>query len=145
MQPDFRFCKSVTIKALASEVWEALTSIPSMRQWMSEDPLLIATSWASGSPITISGDMHGVQFENQGTVLQFEQEQVLSYSHLSSLSQLPDEPGSYSVCTFTLMPAQEGTRLTLTWHNFPTEAIYRHLAFYWNVALEILKKFIEQQ
>lgn len=53
-------------------------------------------------------------------------------------------PESYSVFTFDLTPVAQQTSLTLTLHNFPTEAIYKHLAFYWNVASEGLRKLIEQ-
>ena len=34
--------------------------------------------------------------------------------------------------------------LTLTITNFPTEAIYKHLDFYWRTALEVFKRFVEQ-
>ena len=35
------------------------------------------------------------------------------------------------------------TELTLTLSNFTTETIYKHLNFYWNTTLEVLKNFIE--
>lgn len=31
----------------------------------------------------------------------------------------------------------------LSLSNFPTESIYKHLAFYWDITLELLKKLIE--
>jgi hypothetical protein len=37
------------------------------------------------------------------------------------------------------------TRLTVTVSNFPTETIYKHLAFYWNVTPVILKRMIEKE
>ncbi|MCB0126312.1 MAG: hypothetical protein KDE58_28840 [Caldilineaceae bacterium] len=75
--------------------------------------------------------------------MQFEPEQVVQYTHLSSLSELPDQPESYTSLEFRLAPVGPQTALTLTLRNFPTEAIYKHLAFYWNVALEIVKKRLE--
>ncbi|HEY8894738.1 MAG TPA: SRPBCC domain-containing protein, partial [Niastella sp.] len=80
----------------------------------------------------------------KGTVLQFEPGKVLSYSHLSSLSRLPDQPNNYTVITFNLAPLQDQTSLTLTINNFPTETIYRHLDFYWRTTLVMLKKFTEE-
>jgi hypothetical protein len=82
--------------------------------------------------------------ESNGTVLVFEQEKKLQYNHLSSLSRLPDELENYSIIEFILSPIENQTILTITLSNFPTEEIYRHLAFYWNVTLEILKKQIEK-
>ena len=138
------FSKTVIINATSSKVWAALTQPALMKEWMSEPGINIITDWNEGAPFSINGDLHGIPFENTGTVLRFSPNSVLSYSHSSSLSNLPDVPGSYTVFEFRLTPAEGGTGLTLTITNFPTEAIYRHLAFYWNVTLELLKKFIEQ-
>lgn len=137
------FSKTVNINARPSEVWKALTDQGMMRAWMSDSPIDITTNWKVGSPITIQGDLYKKRFENKGVVLQFEPEQVLQYSHLSSLSRLPDELENYSVITFSLTPVEDQTTLTLTLSNFPTETIYKHLAFYWSVTLELIKSFIE--
>ncbi|MCW3121393.1 MAG: Activator of Hsp90 ATPase 1 family protein [Flavipsychrobacter sp.] len=138
------FNKTVVINTTASQVWAALTQPLLMKQWMSEPGINIITDWKVGGSFIINGDLHGIPFENTGKVLQYSTECVLAYSHSSSLSNLPDVPGSYSVFEFRLTPVEDGTNLTLTITNFPTEAIYRHLVFYWNVTLELLKKFIEQ-
>jgi uncharacterized protein YndB with AHSA1/START domain len=141
----YRIEKTVLINAPANTVWETLTQPYLMKQWMGEEDmnLHIQTSWIVNSPISISG-FHHLPFVNKGTVLQFEPEKVLSYSHNSSLSRLPDEPGSYSIITFNLTPTEKQTALTLTITNFPTETIYRHLEFYWQTAIQLLKKFIER-
>jgi uncharacterized protein YndB with AHSA1/START domain len=137
--------KTITIDAPASRVWDALTNPERMKQWMAETEIDIFTDWKVGSPLVIRGNLHGIKFENTGTVLQFEPEKVLQYSHLSSLSRLPDRPESYSVVEFRLAPVEHRTTLTMTVSNFPTETIYKHLAFYWNVTPEVLKRLIEQQ
>ena len=137
------FSKTVVINTPASNVWAALTQPTLMKEWMSVPGINIITDWKEGGPFIINGDLHGIPFKNTGTVLQHSSESVLAYSHSSSLSDLPDVTGSYSVFEFRLTPVEDGTSLTLTITNFPTEAIYRHLVFYWNVTLELLKKFIE--
>ena len=111
---------------------------------MFEKEIEIITDWQVGGPIITRGDLHGIPFENNGRVLQFEPEKVLRYSHLSSISRLPDKPESYAVFDFRLTPIGNQTSLTLTVSNFPTESIYKHLVFYWNVTLEIFKKMLEQ-
>jgi len=139
------FNKTIHINTPASRVWDALTNPESMQKWMSETRIDIVTDWKVGNPIVIRGNLNGKNFENNGTVLQFEIEKILRYDHLSSLSRLPDKPENYSVLEFRLVPMEDQTTLTLTLSNFPTETIYKHLAFYWNVTLEILKRMIEEQ
>jgi uncharacterized protein YndB with AHSA1/START domain len=136
--------KTVVINALATNVWKALTQPFLMKQWMGEEEmnLHIQTSWAVNSPITISG-FHHLPFVNKGTILEFNEEKVLSYSQNSSLSRLPDEPENYSVIKFNLSPSDTQTALTVTITNFPTETIYKHLEFYWQSTIVLLKKFVE--
>jgi uncharacterized protein YndB with AHSA1/START domain len=138
------FNNNIIINAKPAKVWEVLTNSQLIPKWMAESEIEIITSWQVGSPIIIRGDLHGMPFENTGSVLQFEPEKLLRYSHLSSLSNLPNEIDSYSVIEFSLQPKGNQTVLTLTLSNFPTEEIYRHLVFYWSVTIEILKEFIER-
>lgn len=139
--------KTVDINAPASKVWHILTTPEIMKRWMISDDIQISisTDWKVGNPMVIRGNMGGKDFENNGMVLQFEPEEVLRYSHLSSLSKLPDQPESYSIIEFKLKPTETRTILTLTLSNSPTESIYKHLVFYWNVTLEVLKRMIEKQ
>lgn len=135
--------KTVTINAPTATVWQMLTDPRLMQQWMAESELEILTDWTVGNPILIRGELHHLPFENKGVVLQFVPEQLLQYTQLSSISALPDQPESYAVLTFQLTPTATQTALTVTVTNFPTETIYKHLAFYWTVVLEILKRKIE--
>lgn len=137
------FHKGISVQASAATVWSALTILEKMRQWMSEFPIEVKTNWEIGQPITITGALYKKPFQNNGTVLAFDKEQKLSYTHLSSISRLPDEPTNYSVLEFMLEPDGDMTKLSLTISNFPDETIYHHLAFYWNVTMEMLKKFAE--
>jgi uncharacterized protein YndB with AHSA1/START domain len=139
--------KTIEINAPTSKVWDALTAPELMKKWMvdTETEINIATDWIVGNPINMYGKLHRMKFTNMGTVLQFEREQVLEYSHLSSLSRLPDQPSHYSIIKFRLTPVEARTNLELTLSNFPTESILKHLVFYWNVTLELLRKTIEEQ
>jgi uncharacterized protein YndB with AHSA1/START domain len=137
--------KTVNINASTSQVWHVLTTPELMKQWMMSDiEIDLITDWKVGSPLVIRGNMNGKNFENRGTVLQFEPNKTLQYSHLSSLSRLPDRPENYAMVEFRLKPKDERTTLTLTLTNCATESIYKHLAFYWNVTLEVLKQMIEK-
>jgi len=139
--------KTIVIDAPPFKVWDAVTNPELMKKWMadSETELNISTDWIVGRPIIMYGKLHRMKFENKGRVLQFEPGKILQYSHLSSLSRLPDQVKNYSIIEFRLAPIENRTSFTLTLSNFPTEAILKHLVFYWNVTLEILKKMIEEQ
>jgi uncharacterized protein YndB with AHSA1/START domain len=133
----------ITISAPPLKIWEALTDPIHMKKWMSDEEIMVITDWKTGGPISVQGELHQLHFVNTGTVLQFDPGKVLRYSHLSSLSNLPDIPQSYSVLEFRLTPSNGQVILTLILTNFPTESIYKHLLFYWETTLKILKKFIE--
>ena len=137
--------KTIRINASTSKVWNALTNPGLMKKWMSKTEINIFTDWKVGNPFVIRGRLHGINFENRGMVLQVEPEKILQYNHLSSLSRLPDQLENYSMLEFRLAPINEETSLTFTASNFPTESIYKHFAFYWNVTLEILKRMIEAE
>ena len=103
--------KTVNINAPTSKVWDALTNPELMKKWMSETEIHIITDWKVGNPIIIRGNLHGINFENNGKVLRFEPEKILQYSHLSSLSRLPDKPENHSVLDFRLAPVEDQTAL----------------------------------
>jgi uncharacterized protein YndB with AHSA1/START domain len=137
--------KTIIIEALPFAVWDALTNPEVMKQWMGEAELeiKIITDWQIGTPIVIKG-FHHVRFENKGTILRFEPNKVLEYNFLSSLSRLPDTHENYTIVQFRLMALDNQTSLTLTVNNFPTEAIFKHVDFYWRTTLDIMKKVIEK-
>lgn len=137
--------KQVTIAAPPTKVWRALTDIDLMPQWMAETGMEIITDWQVDHPIIMQGRWHKMRYKNVGVVLQFVPGEILSYSHLSSISRLPDLQENYAVLTFTLSPAAENTLVSLTLSNSPTFTIQKHLELYWNVTLEELRKFVEQQ
>jgi len=135
----------VAIAASPGEVWHVLTTPALMAAWMGEPEmqLEIDADWRVGAPVEIRG-VHHVAFRNTGTVLRVEPERALAYTHLSSLSRLPDTPENHTEITFALTAAGEGTSLTLTLSSFPTESIARHLDFYWRTTLAILKQAVER-
>lgn len=141
----FRIEKTVLINSTPSLVWKTLTEPALMKQWMGDAvmEINIQTTWQVNGPIVISG-FHHLQFENKGTVLQFEPEKVLRYNFISSLSRLPEIPENYTIIEFALSPIDNQTSLTLVITNFPTETIYRHLDFYWRTTIELIKDLIEK-
>lgn len=137
--------KTVIINTIPSTVWEFLTNPQLMKKWMFDTEMDIITDWKVGNPITIRvDDWYKTHLENNGIILAFEPNRSLTYSHLSSLSKLPNNIENYSIIDFSLTTKEDQTALTITLSNFPTETIYKHLAFYWSVTIELLKRAIEQ-
>ena len=145
MTTDHLITKSPTIHAPAAKVWAALTDPQQMKIWMAQPEMEIITDWKVGSTILMHGPWYKSRFENRGKILLFEPCFALQYTHLSSLSRLPDTDANHTLLDFRLAIEGEQTTLTLTMSNFPTETIEKHLAYYWNVTLTILKKFVEEQ
>lgn len=107
-----------------------------------DDEVDVITNWKVGSPIIFRGSLHRINFENKGTILQFEPEKVFQYNYLSSLSKLPKIPENYTSIRFVLSSTEDKTELMLTLSNFPDEVIRKHLDFYWSVTLGILKNCV---
>ena len=136
---------AILIRARPAAVWKHLTEIPLMLQWIGEPEMNInvTTDWTHGSAILISG-FHHTAFEVKGKVLRYDFPEALSYSHLSSVSRLPDTEENYTVIAFTLRPSGDQTELRVTLQNFPTDSIYRHLAFYWPATIRLIREKVEQ-
>jgi uncharacterized protein YndB with AHSA1/START domain len=141
---DDKFSTTITIDADPAKVWTTLTDLEIMERWLGEPEMKIQvrTDWKVSEAITIRG-FHHVEFENKGTVLHYDKEKRLSYSHLSSTSRLSDKLENYSVLDFTLTPNDRHTKLTLSISKFPTKSIRKHLEFYWRATMVTIKQTVE--
>jgi len=116
-----------------------------MSKWLGEPEVNIEvqTDWKINAPIFIRG-FHHLNFENKGTILHYDREKKLSYTHLSSVSRLADNQENYTILEFILTPIDEQTLLTVNIKNFPTETIKKHLEFYWRTTVLTIKRQTEQ-
>jgi uncharacterized protein YndB with AHSA1/START domain len=133
--------KTIDIDAPTSDVWNALTNPDLIKQWLFGTNVI--SEWKIGSPILFTGTWQGTAYKDKGTILQFEKEKVFQYNYWSGFSGLTDSIENYSIITFKLGPTTDGTLLTLTQSNFPTETAYEHTAKNWDATLELMKKIIE--
>ncbi|RUL77542.1 SRPBCC family protein [Dyella choica] len=138
------FSEEVVLERPVSVVWEHLVRPQSMREWLGGDDYAVEvdTTWALGSAIVVRG-VHHLPFENRGVVLAFRPCKELSFTHLSSLSRLPDQSSSYTKLSFVLDADGDQTILKFKASGFPTTAIYRHLRFYWMGTIGAFKKYVE--
>jgi uncharacterized protein YndB with AHSA1/START domain len=135
--------KSVKINADLSKVWETIINPDLIRLWISESNIQVNSDWKEGSDFIMKGDLHGVAFENLGSIVQMEQQKVFEYNCLSNISGLPDIPENRTHVRFSLSEEKDQTLLQLSLKNFPTESIYRPVDFYWNATLPEIKKVAE--
>lgn len=116
----FEAVRTVRIAAAPSRVWAALTEPDLVREYMHGTNL--ATSWTVGEPITWAGEWKGKPYLDKGTVLEVDPIQHLRYSHWSPMGGSEDRPENYHTVAFDLAADGDGTRLSLTQDNNPTQA-----------------------
>ncbi|MBZ9719214.1 SRPBCC domain-containing protein [Mesorhizobium sp. AD1-1] len=138
--------KTVVIGAEPARVWWILTTPEMIPQWMSDEELTVSLQGHAGGAIVMRGLLHGMPFENRGTIRTLEPERAFAYSYWSTLSasRLADTPENHTLVSFDLASADEGTLLTLTLSDFAEPAIRPHANLYWGPTLQILKAFCER-
>ncbi len=134
--------KTVSIKAPASKVWEALTSPELIKQYLFGTNVI--SDWEVGSPIRFAGTWDGKEYEDKGTILKFEKGKVFQYSYWSSFSSAPDIPENYAVLTFELSPRGDVTELSLAQDNIASEAELEHSGKNWEGVLQAMKGLLEK-
>ncbi|OBQ73368.1 SRPBCC family protein [Mesorhizobium erdmanii] len=145
--PSAPIVKSIAIDAEPATVWRVLTTPGMIARWMSDEELTVSLEGHAGGAIVMRGLLHGMAFENHGTVRAFEPERRFAYSYWSTLSasRLADVPENHTLVSFALGPADGGTLLTLTVSDFAEPAIRPHANLYWGPTLRILKAVCERR
>ncbi len=138
MPTNLRSQKTIMLNVPIEEVWDALTRPELIRRWFFG--VDTRTTWMEGTPITHRGEYQGKPYEDRGKILKFEPPKLLSYSHWSSMSGLPDSQENYQHVTFSLVSKGRSTELTLTEQNLPSEEAQDLSDKSWDVALEMLEK-----
>ncbi len=133
---------SIEIRSSAEEVWDALTNPVQIKKYFFGTDA--KSEWRVGSPITFTGEWEGKQYEDHGTILQFEKDKLMRYNYWSSNSGKPDVPGNYANVTYELSQNGDKTRLTITQDNVGSEDGKKHSEQNWNMVLENLKKLLEE-
>jgi uncharacterized protein YndB with AHSA1/START domain len=133
---------AVSINAPRSRVWAALVEPEDIKQYMFGSQ--VRSDWQVGRPITWSGEWQGQAYEDKGTILGFEPERRLQYSHFSPLTGQPDTPDNYHTVTIELADEGERTHVALTQDNNANAEERDHTTKTWEMMLGALKSFLEQ-
>ena len=132
---------TVTIRADAAKVWDALTNPKLIKQYLYGTDAI--SDWKEGSSITYKGVWKGRPYEDKGVIKRIEPRRLLVSTYWSALSGLPDSPENYSNVTYALDERDGETTLTVTTDNIDTKESANHTESNWKAVLENLRKLLE--
>jgi uncharacterized protein YndB with AHSA1/START domain len=141
MSQDLIATASITTSANLEKTWDALLNPDAIKQYMFGTN--IVTNWREGGDITWKGEWQGKAYEDTGTVLRVDPEEMLQYDHFSPMAGLPDTPENHHTVTITLSKVDGQTTITLTQDHNATEEAKAHSEKNWMMMLEGLKKYLE--
>lgn len=142
MKSAFTATASITIKANAAKVWDALTNPRVIKEYLFGTEA--RSDWKVGSPITYSGVWEGKRYEDKGTILEIVPNRRLSSTYWSSFSPLPDLPENYNTVTYELSESRGETTLTITQDNNLSKESADHSKSNWEKVLQTMKGLLEK-
>lgn len=138
---DLRASSSVRIEAPVDEVWRAVTTPELIKRWFFG--VDTESEWTAGSPIVHRGEWQGKPYVDKGEIVRIEPPTLLVHTHWSDVSGLPDAPEHYQEVTWSLVPRNGATELTITERNLPSEDAKKVSEEGWQTALAGLKEVVE--
>jgi uncharacterized protein YndB with AHSA1/START domain len=132
---------SIEIDASSADVWDALVNPTTAREYFFGAD--VRSDWKEGSPITFTGAFNGNAYHEKGTILQYQPERLLQYSHWSDLEPLPDFPQNYRTWTFRIESVDTGVVLSVTEDNIPDETKRARSDEFWSGVLATIKRIVE--
>jgi uncharacterized protein YndB with AHSA1/START domain len=104
----------------------------------------VVSDWKERSPIVWKGEWQGKKYEDKGVILELEPQRLISYSHFSPLSGLPDVPENYHTVTVELSSKGTNSLISLSQDNNETEQARERSEKNWQMMLTSLKKLLEK-
>ena len=132
---------TTTINALRSDIWDALTTPESIKQYMFGTD--VTSKFYEGSPIVWRGEWQGKVYEDKGKIMKVDPGRVFQFSHYSPLSGLPDRPDNYHIVTIELIDKGGEVKVVLTQDKNLTEEARQHSEKNWQLVLDALKQLVE--
>lgn len=132
-----------TINAPISQVWDALTKPEIIKQYFFGTDTI--SDWRAGSLIKFKGEWDGKKYEDKGTILEMNYQQLIKYNYWSSISGIEDKTENYIIVTYQLSGEDDNVILTVTQENIPDEKMKAHSEENWKKVLNDLKNLLEQK
>ncbi|HEX4221973.1 MAG TPA: SRPBCC domain-containing protein [Pseudonocardiaceae bacterium] len=129
------------VHASPRRVWAALTEPEQIAVYMGGSR--VETTWTVGEEITWSGEYNGRPFKDKGTVLTYDEPNVLSVTHYSPLMGQDDKPENYHTLVYTLTADGDVTRLAMTQDNCADATQAEQFSRNWQSMIDGLKTFVE--
>lgn len=133
---------SIKVNAPVGKVWDAFVNPSMIKQYMFGTN--VVSEWKEGSPIVWKGEWQGKRYEDKGVILKLKPQRMISYSHFSPLSGLPDVPENYHTVTIELSPDKNRTLVSLAQDGNVDEEARQHSEQNWGMMLAGLKKTLEK-
>jgi uncharacterized protein YndB with AHSA1/START domain len=133
---------TITIEAPPSRVWSVLTDPGAIKEFMFGSD--VVTDWTVGSPIVWRGIWEGKEYEDRGSVLEFDPGRRLTVTHFSPLSGQEDVPENYHTLTWTLEDRSGATGLALSQDNNPSPEAAEHSKGMWDSLVQGVKAIAER-
>ena len=133
---------TITIEAPPSRVWSVLTDPGAIKEFMFGSD--VVTDWTVGSPIVWRGIWEGKEYEDRGSVLEFDPGRRLTVTHFSPLSGQEDVPENYHTLTWTLEDRSGATELALSQDNNPRPEAAEHSKGMWDSLVQGVKAIAER-
>ena len=142
MEENIKAEVSVTIAAEKSAVWDALINPDKVKEWFFGTSL--STTWEPGTPVKFSGEYQGKSYEDKGTVLAYNHEEMLQYTYWSSMSGIEDKPENYVTITYRIGGEDGNVTVTIIQENIPDVKTRDHSIENWKMVLSEFKKILEK-
>lgn len=134
---------TITIRAPAIRIWDALTVPAKRKMWFFGADT--HTDWKVGSPIRHTGEWEGKPYEDKGEVTVFDPPKRLQHTHWSALSGRPDTPENYETVTTTLTEQNGDTKVEIAEENIASDEQRAMSDKMWGQALTKLKALVEAE
>lgn len=132
---------SITINATAADVWKAITTPATIKQYLMGTNVI--TDWKKGSPISYQGEYNGKKYHDKGVIQKIEPEKLFQSTYWSSMGGKEDKPENYNVVTYKLTAEGSKTTVTITQDNVHTADEKKHTTENWKMVLNKLKEVVE--
>ena len=132
---------SIEIEASSADVWDALVNPATAKEYFFGAK--VHSDWKEGSPITFTGEFNGHSYHEKGTILQYQPERLLQYSHWSDLEPLPDLQENYRNWTFRIESGSPNVVLSVIEDNIPDETKRARSDAFWSGVLTTIKGIVE--
>ncbi len=139
---------SITIKAPATKVWDALVNPALTKQYMFGCEAL--SDWKQGSPLIWKGVFNGAELVAvKGNIVAIQPEKHLAYTTIDPNSAIADVPENYLTVTYDLAVENSHTVLTVSQGDYSkvAEGAKRYEDSVqgggWSSILEEIRKLVE--